>query len=36
MRAPKNELTKSVDAKEMTMYEEIWGDMHIEKEGDER
>lgn len=30
MHATKKELTKSTETKEMTMYEEVWGDMHIE------
>jgi hypothetical protein len=30
MRARMEELTKIFDTKEMTMYEGIWGDMHVE------
>jgi mannose-6-phosphate isomerase-like protein (cupin superfamily) len=30
MHATKNELTKSMDTAEMTMYEEVWGEMHVE------
>ena len=30
MRASINELTKVMDTNEMTMYEAIWGEMHIE------
>lgn len=30
MRASKNELSKVMDTDEMTMYEGVWGEMHIE------
>jgi len=30
MRASKSELSKAVDTAEMTMFEAVWGDMHVE------
>lgn len=30
MRAKKEELAKTFENKEMTMYEGVWGDMHVE------
>ena len=30
MRASKNELPKTMDMKEATMHEAVWGDMHVE------
>ena len=30
MRASKNELSKAMDTEEMTMFEGVWGDMHVE------
>ena len=30
MRALKNELSKVMDTDEITMYEGVWGDMHVE------
>jgi len=30
MRASRNELSKVMDTEELTMYEGVWGDMHIE------
>ena len=30
MRGSKNELTKVMDEEEMTMYEAVWGEMHVE------
>src|SRR3989304_6189580 len=30
MRASKNELSKAMDTEEMTMYEGVWGEMHVE------
>jgi hypothetical protein len=30
MRGTKDELSKSMDTPEMTMYEAVWGDMHVE------
>ena len=30
MRASKNELTKMMDTEEFTMYEGVWGEMHVE------
>ena len=30
MKGSKDELTKSVDTPEMTMYEGVWGEMHVE------
>ena len=30
MRASKNELSKTMDTPEMTMYEGVWGEMHVE------
>ena len=30
MIGAKNELTKSKDTPEMTMYEDVWGEMHVE------
>ncbi len=30
MRATKNDLTKAMETDEMTMYEAVWGEMHVE------
>ncbi len=30
MRASVNELAKAIDTDEMTMYEAVWGEMHVE------
>jgi len=30
LRATKSELTKVMDTEEMTMFEGVWGDMHVE------
>jgi len=30
MRASKNELKKTMDTEEMTMFEGLWGEMHVE------
>jgi mannose-6-phosphate isomerase-like protein (cupin superfamily) len=30
MRASKNELPKAMDTAQMTMYEGVWGEMHVE------
>lgn len=30
MRGSKKELSKSMDTDEMTMYEGVWGEMHVE------
>jgi mannose-6-phosphate isomerase-like protein (cupin superfamily) len=30
MRASKSELSKAVDTAEMTMFDGVWGDMHVE------
>ena len=35
MRGSKNELSKTMDNEEMTMYETVWGEMHVEYERQE-